>query len=60
MRTQQARELEGGGEDSGVGRGGMKPIPSTKPVERHDNDDNKKNNDQPMMVVVCGGRFGGK
>ncbi len=41
------------GEDGGMGRGGMKPIPSTKPGGKHDNNDDKKNNNQPMMVAVC-------
>jgi hypothetical protein len=54
MRTQRASELAGVGEDGGVGRGGMKPIPSTKPVGRQENNDNKKNNNQLMMVAVCG------
>ncbi len=30
----------------------MKPIPLTKPVGRHDNDDDEKNNNQPVMVAV--------
>ncbi len=43
MRTQRARELAGVGEDSGGGgKGGMKPIPSMKPVGRHNNDDDRK------------------
>ncbi len=50
MRTQQARELAGVGEDGGAGRGGMKPIPLTEPVGRYDEDDDKKNNNQPMIT----------
>jgi hypothetical protein len=43
VRTKRASELVGVGEDGGAGRGGMKPIPLTKLVGRHkDNDNNKK------------------
>jgi hypothetical protein len=57
MRTQQARELAGVGEDGGAGRGDMRPIPSTKSVGRHNNNDDKKNNNQLMMVAVGWGRM---
>jgi hypothetical protein len=42
VRTQRARELVGVGEDDGAGRGSIKPILSTKPVGRHDDNDDKK------------------
>ncbi len=55
VRMQRARELAGVREDGGVGRGGMKPIPLTKPVRRHDNNDNNnKNDNRPMMEAVRG------